>query len=134
MDCAINLVIACLLSILLLSAISHNGGVLPRKPHAKSLDSRRRKVKEVGRSAGAAALGSDVQVNVRLPREVRDLLAKKAGRDRSVQDLIRQAIDEYVARLREQKLHEMYSAAAKDMSDADRSDRELWLGAYSNRP
>lgn len=106
---------------------------MPRKPHAKSLVPRGRKVKEVGRSA-AAALGSDVQVNVRLPREVRDLLAKKAGRDRSVQDLIRQVIDEYVARLREQKLHEMYSAGAKDMSDADRSDRELWLSAYSNRP
>lgn len=106
---------------------------MPRKPHAKSVGPRRRKVKEVGRSA-AAALGSDVQVNVRLPREVRDLLAKNAGRDRSVQDLIRKIIDEYVARLREQKLHEMYSAGAKDMSDADRSDRELWLSAYSNRP
>lgn len=113
--------------------IGLNGGNLPRKPHAKSLDPRGRKVKEIGRSA-AAALESDVQVNVRLPREVRDLLAKKAGRDRSVQDLIRQVIDDYVARLREQKLHEMYSAGAKDMSDADRSDRELWLSAYSNRP
>ncbi len=106
---------------------------MPRKPHAKSVDPRGRKVKEVGRSA-AATLGSDVQVNVRLPREVRDLLAKKAGRDRSVQDLIRQVINEYVARLREQKLHEMYSAGAKDLTDADRSDRELWLRAYSNRP
>ena len=106
---------------------------MPHKPHAKRVDPRGRKVKEVGRSA-AATLGSDVQVNVRLPREVRDLLAKNAGRDRSVQDLIRQVIDEYVARLREQKLHEMYSAGAKDMSAADRSDRELWLSAYSNRP
>lgn len=106
---------------------------MPRKPHAKILDPRGRKVKEVGRSA-AATLGSDVQVNVRLPREVRDLLAKNAGRDRSVQDLIRQVIDEYVARLREQRLHEMYSAGAKDLADADRSDRELWLSAFSNRP
>ncbi len=106
---------------------------MPRKPHAKSLDPKGRKVKEVGRST-AAALESDVQVNVRLPREVRDLLAKRAGRDRSVQDLIRQVIDEYVARVREQKLHEMYSAGAKDLTDADRSDRELWLSAYSNRP
>lgn len=42
-------------------------------------------------------------------------------------------VDEYVARLREQRLHEMYSAGAKDSTDADRSDRELWLGAYSGR-
>lgn len=106
---------------------------MPRKPHAKSLDTRARKVKEVGRS-GRAAPGSDVQVNIRLPRAVRDLLAKNAGRDRSVQDLIRDIVAEYVARLREQRLHEMYSAGAKDLTDADRSDRELWLGAYSNRP
>lgn len=106
---------------------------MPRKPHAKSAGPRGHRVKEVGRSAPGAP-GSDVQVNVRLPRKVRDLLAKNAGRDRSVQDLIRQVIYEYVARLREQKLHEMYSAGAKDMSDADRSDRELWLNAYSNRP
>ena len=107
---------------------------MPRKPHAKRVATKGRKVREVGTSTGAVAPGSDVQVNVRLQREVRDLLAKNAGRDRSVQDLIREVIDEYVARLREQKLHEMYSAGAKDMSDADRSDRELWLSAYSNRP
>lgn len=42
-------------------------------------------------------------------------------------------VDEEVARLGEQRLHEMYSAGAKDLTDADRSDRELWLGNYSNR-
>lgn len=105
---------------------------MPRKTSGKNLGARPRKVKEVGRSV-AAPPGSDVQVNIRLQREVRDLLAKSAGRDRSVQDLIRKVINEYVAGLREKKLHEMYSAGAKDLNDEDRSDRELWLATYSNR-
>lgn len=90
-------------------------------------------MKEVGRSSAAAALVSDVQVNIRLPREVRDLLSKSAGRDRSVQDVIREVISEHVSKLREQKLLKMYSAGAKELNEEDRSDRERWIGAYSNK-
>lgn len=106
---------------------------LARRTSQKSAGGQPGKVKEAGRSSAAAALISDVQVNIRLPREVRDLLSKSAGRDRSVQDVIREVIREYVTKLREQKLHEMYSAGAKDLNEEDRSDRELWIGAYSNK-
>lgn len=36
-------------------------------------------------------------------------------------------------RIREQRLNEMYTAGLKDLTDADRSDRELWLAAYTGR-
>lgn len=106
---------------------------LARRTSQKIARGQPRKVKEAGRSSAAAALVSEVQVNIRLPREVRDLLSKSAGRDRSVQDVIREVISEHVTKLREQKLHEMYSAGAKDLNEEDRSDRELWIGAYSNK-
>lgn len=106
---------------------------MARRTSQKIAGGQPRKVKEAGRSSAAAALVSDVQVNIRLPREVRDLLSKSAGRDRSVQDVIREVISEHVSKLREQKLLEMYSAGAKELNEKDRSDRERWIGAYSNK-
>jgi hypothetical protein len=59
-------------------------------------------------------------------------LAGKAGRKGSKADVIRSMIEKEMERETSARLTEMFDAAASDMTDQDRDDRELATGAFAD--
>jgi hypothetical protein len=75
-------------------------------------------------------LVKDAQVSVRISSRMESWLAGKAGRKRSKADVIRSMIEAEMDREARARLTEMFDAAASDLTDQDRDDRELATGAF----
>jgi hypothetical protein len=75
-------------------------------------------------------LVKDAQVSVRISSRMEAWLAGKAGRKRSKADVIRSMIEGEMDREARARLTEMFDAAASDLTDQDRDDRELATGAF----
>jgi hypothetical protein len=77
-------------------------------------------------------LAKDAQVSVRISSRMEAWLAGKAGRKGSKADVIRSMIEKEMDRETSARLTEMFDAAASDMTDQDRDDRELATGAFAH--
>lgn len=77
-------------------------------------------------------LAKDAQVSVRISSRMEAWLAGKAGRKGSKADVIRSMIEKEMERETSARLTEMFDAAASDMTDQDRDDRELATGAFAD--
>jgi hypothetical protein len=77
-------------------------------------------------------LVKDAQVSVRISSRMEAWLAQKAGRDRSKADVIRSMIEEEMDRESSARLTQMFDAAASELTEKDRDDRELVTGAFAD--
>ncbi len=59
-------------------------------------------------------------------------LARRAGKERSKADVVRSLIEEEMAREASARLTEMFDAAASELTEQDRKDRELATGAFAD--
>ena len=75
----------------------------------------------------------DAQISIRIPAVIDHWLRRRAGRNRSKADVVRQLIEEEMAREDAARLQEMFDAAAADLTPEDREDRDLLLGGFSDR-
>jgi hypothetical protein len=75
----------------------------------------------------------DAQVSVRISAMVDSWLRRRAGKDRSKADVVRELIEAEIAREEAARLREMFDAAAAELSNEDREDRDLILGAFADR-
>lgn len=73
----------------------------------------------------------DSQVSIRIPAAVQEWLDRRAGEDRSRADVVRELIEEEMAREEAVRLTEMFNAAARELTPEDREDRERLLDALS---
>ena len=77
-------------------------------------------------------LAKDAQVSVRISNRMEAWLARKAGKERSKADVVRSLIEEEMAREASARLTEMFDAAASELNEQDRKDRELATGAFAD--
>ena len=77
-------------------------------------------------------LAKDAQVSVRISNRMEAWLARKAGKERSKADVVRSLIEEEMAREASARLTEMFDAAASELTEQDRKDRELATGAFAD--
>lgn len=73
----------------------------------------------------------DAQVSIRIPAAIQEWLDRRAGEDRSRADVVRELIEEEMAREEAVRLTEMFNAAAQELTPEDREDRERLLDALS---
>ena len=78
-------------------------------------------------------LVKDAQVSVRISSRMEAWLAQKAGRGRSKADVIRSMIEDEMDRESSARLTEMFDAAAAELTEEDRDDRDLITGAFADR-
>lgn len=71
------------------------------------------------------------QISVRVQKETDTWLEKRAGGRQNKAEFIRQLIERERAREREQELLGMFNAAAADLTDQDREERESLLGGFA---
>lgn len=74
----------------------------------------------------------DAQISVRLPAVLAEWLDRRAGEERSKADVVRDLIEREISREEAAKLTAMFDAAAEELTDEDREDRDLVLGAFSD--
>jgi hypothetical protein len=77
-------------------------------------------------------LAKDAQVSIRISGRMEAWLARTAGRKRSKADVIRSMIEAEMDREARARLTEMFDAAAAEMTEEDRGDRELATGAFAD--
>ena len=77
------------------------------------------------------AAARDRQISVRIPSETDAWLEIRAGNSKNKAGFIRDLIEKERAREREQKLLEMFNAAAEDVTEDDLAERESLLGGFS---
>ena len=77
-------------------------------------------------------LAKDAQVSIRISGRMEAWLARKAGRKRSKADVIRSMIEAEMDREASALLTEMFDAAAAELNEQDRQDRELASGAFAD--
>lgn len=75
----------------------------------------------------------DAQVSIRLPRPMDQWLRRRAGKERTKADVVRELIEAEIAREDAARLKEMFDEAAAELSAEDREDRELILGAFADQ-
>lgn len=85
------------------------------------------------RTVRESQLAKDAQVSLRISGRMEAWLARKAGKDRSKADVVRSLIEQEMAREAAARLTEMFDAAATDLTDEDRDDRDLVTGAFADR-
>ncbi|MGH7556420.1 MAG: hypothetical protein ACREMD_01300 [Gemmatimonadota bacterium] len=78
-------------------------------------------------------LAKDTQVSLRISSRMEAWLARKAGRERSKADVVRSLIEEEMAREEAARMTDMFDAAAAELTDEDRDDRDLVTGAFADR-
>ena len=78
----------------------------------------------------SASRPKEAQVCVRIPTFVDEWLEKRAREIGSKADVVRSLIEKEMAREEEVRLREMFDAAAADLTEEEREDRDLLLGAF----
>lgn len=73
------------------------------------------------------------QVSVRIPASVDAWLRRRAGKHRTKADVVRQLLEEEIAREEVARLQRMFDAAAQELTEEDREDRDLILGSFSDQ-
>jgi hypothetical protein len=72
------------------------------------------------------------QISVRITRELDGWLANRAVQImKSKADVVRTLMEEAMAKEREEELLGIFNEAARDLTSADRRDRELVAGSFS---
>lgn len=71
------------------------------------------------------------QISVRLGSEADAWLERRAGGRQNKAELIRQLIENEMARERERELLAMFNAAAAEVSEEERDERDQLLGAFA---
>ena len=84
------------------------------------------------RTVRESELIKDAQVSVRISSRMEAWLARRAGKKLSKADVIRSLIERDMAREEATRLTEMFDAAAAELSEHDREDRELATGAFAD--
>lgn len=84
------------------------------------------------RTVRESQLAKDAQVSVRISNRMEAWLARRAGKERSKADVVRSLIEEEMAREASARLTEMFDAAASELTEQDRKDRELATGAFAD--
>lgn len=84
------------------------------------------------RTVRESELAKDAQVSVRISNRMEEWLARRAGKGRSKADVVRSLIEEEMAREAVARLTEMFDAAASELTEEDRKDRELAMGAFAD--
>lgn len=72
----------------------------------------------------------DAQVCVRIPAFVDEWLETRARETGSKADVVRGLIEREMVREEEDRLREMFDAAASELTEEEREDRDLLLGAF----
>lgn len=72
----------------------------------------------------------DAQVCVRIPAFVDEWLDARAREEGSKADVVRRLIEEGMAREEEERLRQMFDTAAAELTEEERADRDLLLGAF----
>lgn len=85
------------------------------------------------RTVRESQLAKDTQVSVRISGRMEEWLARKAGEQRSKADVVRSLIEDEMAREAAARLTKMFDAAAADLTDEDREDRDRVTGAFADR-
>lgn len=75
----------------------------------------------------------DAQVSVRIPASVNEWLRRRAGKHRTKAEVVRELIEAEMALEEADRIREMFDAAATELTAEDREDRDLILGAFSDR-
>ena len=73
------------------------------------------------------------QISVRVRSETDAWLERRAGGRTNKAEFIRRLIDEEMLREKEEELLEMFNKAAADLTEEDRTERELLLGGFAGR-
>jgi hypothetical protein len=80
----------------------------------------------------------EAQINLRLPAELDEWLAEQAGGSRQKPAYIRDLLERERARQEEAELQAVFDHAWESLSaeerEAERREREGWIGAYSGKP
>lgn len=84
------------------------------------------------RTVRESELIKDAQVSVRISSRMEAWLARKAGKGQSKADVIRSLIEGEMTREASTRLTEMFDAAAAEVTEEDREDRELATGAFAD--
>ncbi len=84
------------------------------------------------RTVKESELIKDAQVSVRISNRMEAWLARRAGKERSKADVVRSLIEEEMAREARARLTEMFDAAASELTEQDRKDRELATDAFAD--
>ncbi len=71
------------------------------------------------------------QISVRIRSDTDAWLERRAGSRRNKAGFIRQLLEKEMARERDQKLLEMFNAAAEDLTAKDFDERETLLGGFA---
>ena len=78
----------------------------------------------------SASRAKDAQVCVRIPTFIDEWLEKRAREIGSKADVVRSLIEQEMAREEEARLRAMFDAAAAELTEEEREDRDLLLGAF----
>ena len=71
------------------------------------------------------------QISVRVLYETDLWLEQRAGGPAKKADFVRRLIEREMAREREENLVEVFNKAAAELTDGDRAEREVLLGAFA---
>ena len=77
-----------------------------------------------------ASRAKEAQVCVRIPTFIDEWLEKRAREIGSKADVVRSLIEKEMAREEEVRLRAMFDAAAAELTEEEREDRDLFLGAF----
>jgi Arc/MetJ-type ribon-helix-helix transcriptional regulator len=72
----------------------------------------------------------DARVSVRISALFDDWLRRRVGSTRSKSDVVRELIEAEIAREEAARLTKMFDAAAAELTDEDRGERDLLLDAF----
>lgn len=73
------------------------------------------------------------QISVRVPEDLDRWLQERAGGARRKAAFIRELVEKERAAEREQELLAMFNAAAEELTEADREERERLVDAFAHR-
>ena len=73
----------------------------------------------------------DTQVSVRISDAMAEWLERRAGAEGSKAEVVRSLIEEEMAREERERLKAMFDAAAEELTDEEREDRDRLLEAFS---
>ncbi|MFN2420026.1 MAG: hypothetical protein ABR527_01395 [Gemmatimonadota bacterium] len=72
-------------------------------------------------------------MSVRIPASLNEWLRKRAGKNRTKADVVRDLIEAEIAREEAARLRMMFDEAANDLTAEDQEDRDLILGAFADQ-
>ena len=77
------------------------------------------------------AVAKERQISVRVSAELDRWLERQTGGSRGKASFVRDLIERARAHQKQQELLEMFNRAASELSDEDRAERDLLVGAFS---